>query len=661
MTNTFTMRGQTSITIRHRTYTFTGSSINSGGRANILKLMDSNNKYYALKVFHQNHYQRYSIRTEQVRNSHIQNIPGLEWVTQRIMINASDDANLIQQYPLIQNAILMPWFDEQTWVSWSAIKFQISDHALQIPSQDILNRITYQLADTVTQLNDLGLAHGDINDNNVLVDIHTGKITIIDIEDMYIHSAVDVGAGGTNGYRFNQNYTAWTPDADRFATALLLSEIIALRETRALGRTRGEGYFTQDEIDTRDTHCKAYQALSSSLQNINTNLYQLFLRTWQAPDIASCPDIYEWGNAMSGFIGTTPSSQKNALSYTQTSPHSISPNSSQTINSNQQPLQDWRDAHAKTYLPRVADSNHPALIVFVLDYSNSMFSMKVNEQGQDITRAELMYNMVGALLSFLKDKSQKGSFIAPRYHIGIMAYGKTCINVLKHIDGPNVANSLDQDIMPSRHLNGIWQLPTLIQTIGGKGDAHTIASFFRSQQSTITNQIDTSDTYMTEAFNQVYSLLKSTEMIYEYDSCAAPLIVHITDGYDTDPRKNVVQMAQKIQDLQTDKGGNVLISTTYIGPQIIPPPADIKAWPGINPSTQFKDNFINVGNTLSAISSLIPDNLRKLINNYDEEIGTGFQQYNLQPGSRMLFPGNQTNMVQLSLTAASATVNINKP
>jgi hypothetical protein len=272
-----------------------------------------------------------------------------------------------------------------------------------------------------------------------------------------------------------------------------------------------------------------------------------------------------------------------------------------------------------------------------------------------------MYNMVGELLSFLKDKSQKGSTtIAPRYHIGIMAYGKTCINVLKHIDGPNVANSLDQDIMPSRH-NGIWQLPTLIQTIGGNGDANTIASFFRSQQSTITNQIDTSDTYMTEAFNQVYSLLKSTEMIYEYDSCAAPLIVHITDGYDTDPRKNVVQMAQKIQDLQTDKGGNVLISTTYIGPQIIPPPADIKAWPGINPSTQFKDNFINVGNTLSAISSLIPDNLRKLINNYDEEIGTGFQQYNLQPGSRMLFPGNQTNMVQLSLTAASATVNINKP
>lgn len=658
MTDTFAMRGQTSITIRNRAYTFTGNSINSGARANIMKLKDSLDNHYALKVFRRNYYKRYNINTEQTRNTYIQDIPGLEWVTDRIMINTHDDAALIAQHPLLEHAILMPWFDEQTWDSWSAIKFKLTSNTSLLPPQSILNSIALQLADAVVQLGDFGLAHGDINDNNILVDINTGTITIIDIEDMYMHGATDMHVGGTNGYRFNQTFNAWTPDADKFSTALLISEIVAKRETMALGIVRDEGYFTQDEIDDRDTDCKAYKALDTSLAKIDTTLHQLFLQAWQATDITHCPEIYDWLLALGTLGGANYAPQQTPTPVPPQTAITNAPVSS--LNAGQQkPLQSWRDEHAKSYTPRTADSNHPSLILFVLDHSNSMKN-DVHDAGQTISRADRMYNMVGELLAFLKDKSQKGSIIAPRYHIGIMVYGKTCLNLLQHLDiSHNISQSVPQDIMPARY-TGIWQLPTLIEMIGGNGDAPTIAAFFKSLYPTITKLIETNDTYMTEVFMQIHNILQKQEIMYEYQSCAAPLVFHITDGSNTDPR-DVVPAANKLKELKTQMGGHLLMSTTYIGQDIIPPPTDISMWPGINASTMFKDGREDTGNLLSAISSPIPDNLRKLINNYDEDTGIGIREYNLQPDSRMLFPGNQTAMISLSLTAASATVISQKP
>lgn len=626
MTNVFSMRKKETITIRNQTYTFTGTSIKSGSRADILKL-EAQSQMYALKVFRQEFYQRYDYAVETARYQILQNIRGYEWVTQRVILNPDQDATLIATHELLQNAVLMPWFDYE---SWSAIKYRIINNELTMPTQATLNTIAANIAHAIYQLNDSGHAHGDINDNNVLINIDDGSVVFIDIEDMFDQTGSDVGAAGTPGYRFNQSYTAWDSYADRFSTALFISEIIGFAETVKQGNIRYEGYFTQDELDTRDTNSKPYQVLTHALQQINADLHVLFTKVWQAQSLAQCPDIFDWQKALSAVFTLPPA-----------------PN----IEIQDTPIQQvLNEDNSHRYIPKTADSNYPALIVFLLDYSQSMINMEMgNTRNQK--RADRMFEMVGELLYMLKGRSEKGQIIAPRYHVAFFAYGKTCINVLQLFDqNPHVPKSKVQEKMPARGL-GIWQLPTLIETIGGYGEVADIQHFFTTNYQTVAQHIDTGDTYMTEAFLQVKELLKP-ELVNEYQACAAPMLIHITDGFNMDPR-DVVPVVNDIQKCSTEYG-NLLVSTTYIGPNIIDLPADLRTWPGVGSDTLFKREYINNGRLLSSISSPIPDILRKEIN-YDSR--SNVQNYALVPGSRLLFPGNQESMIKLSLTAATATTN----
>jgi hypothetical protein len=218
----------------------------------------------------------------------------------------------------------------------------------------------------------------------------------------------------------------------------------------------------------------------------------------------------------------------------------------------------------------------------------------------------------------------------------------------------SVPDSEIQEIMPARGL-GIWQLPTLIKTIGGAGEVADIQHFFTTNYQTVAQHIDTGDTYMTEAFLQVKELLKP-ELVNKYQACAAPMLIHITDGFNMDPR-DVVPVFNDLRQCGTEYG-NLLVSTTYIGPNIIDLPSDLRTWTGVGSDTLFKREYINNGRLLSSISSPIPDILRKEINydsrSYDSR--SYVQNYALVQGSRLLFPGNQESMIKLSLTAATATL-----
>jgi hypothetical protein len=623
------MRSKQTITIRNRTYTFTGISIRSGGRADILKL-EAQGQLYALKVFRQEFYQRYTHTKEMERYQILQGIRGYEWVTQRIMLNPDEDAELIATHDLLHNAVLMPWFDDNSWNSWSVIKYKVINNEITMPPQSILNTVATNIAQAISELSDSAYAHGDVNDNNVLINIADGSVVFIDIEDMFDQRASDVGAAGTNGYRFNQSYTAWDIHADRFSTALFISEIVGFAETVKQGNIRYEGYFTQDEIDKRDTNSEHYRWLTQALQQINANIHALFTQVWQAPSLDQCPGLYSWREVLSRLVVSPPPA-----------PNVSTPNPpSQVV---------LKGDNTARYTPRSADSNFPALIVFMLDYSQSMVNMEMGN-ARNQKRADRMFELVGEILYELKSRSEKGSIVAPRYHVAFFAYGKTCINVLQLFDQilPSVPESEIQDNMPARGL-GIWQLPTLIKLIAGQGK--DIQDFFKTHYADVAQRIDTGDTYMTEAFLQVKELLKP-ELMNEYQACAAPMLIHITDGFNMDPR-DVVPVFNELRRCGTEYG-DLLVSTTYIGPNIIDLPADLRTWQGVGPDTLFKREYINNGRLLSSISSPIPDTIRHTINN--DNSSTGQRNYALAPGSRLLFPGNQESMIKLSLTAASATV-----
>ena len=254
-------------------------------------------------------------------------------------------------------------------------------------------------------------------------------------------------------------------------------------------------------------------------------------------------------------------------------------------------------------------------------------------------RHDKMYEIVNSLIGHLVDISQKGSLTYPRYHIALFCYGKTHINWLAQTNEKDTSakvrdyQHIKQRVEPDYEF-GIWQLGQLEQYF----DTSTAMNYKNAQK-----KIDSSDTYMTGMFEEIYKIL--VHVIEEYADCPPPAVIHITDGNNYD-NGNLAELTSRIRDLKTNHG-NVTISNTYIGSDIVKLPDEIEAWPGITDNTKFLPASNNRGELLRSMSSKIPSMFLDTINK---------GQYNLSPDSYMLFPSNHEDMIKLSIVAATATV-----
>jgi len=90
--------------------------------------------------------------------------------------------------------------------------------------------------------------------------------------------------------------------------------------------------------------------------------------------------------------------------------------------------------------------------------------------------------------------------------------------------------------------------------------------------------------------------------------------------------------------------GAVLVENIYVGPDLTKQPiSDINNWPGIMDASELSNQYAQ---KLFNMSSPLPPGYAEVI---------GDDGYRLQPGSRMLIPGTNKELIELAFAMSGAT------
>jgi hypothetical protein len=660
----------TTLTIRNQHYTFVMNDRNtidqdeSGGRAVIYQILNTtDNTIHALKVFKDGFRESYNSKNFTFFQTALTDIPGFEWVPQRLLINPNDDKALLDQHPYLENAIVMPWFalpklDE---IRGFIKKKKLTNIASK--SKQFASLFAYALA----ELENRGIAHGDIATSNVFFDWVNDRLVIIDIEDMFHKSLIrpshlENAVGGTPNYRFSTQFTSWQPSADRFAGAIMISEILTLADDKCIQAAARETYFNADDIANREwgDPVSRYPIMSEALDDINAKASEYLKTCWnaKATEIDKLPKLSEWRDALGKppetliarllklFSSPTPAPAKFAPTPVKTAPATTEPTPAPVKSTQPQ-------RPAKTPYERKADSDFPTLIVFMLDLSRSMFEYKI---GADY-RIDVACNLINNIIETLVNRARKSTKVKPRYHVAVLGYHKNTAHILQGELVQSIYNTGEEtvDNNGANTTDGIYPLGifnAVANPINRDSINHAILAGAGMKD------FPDGETHMTQAFESVYALVKRN--IERYADCHPPYIFHITDGANNDG-KNPQAYTDKIKQLTTEYG-NVLISTAYIGQGLIADQGDARTWPGITDNTHFTGDRAAWAQGLRALSSRMPAPYHAILTGKKEFVTESdkkevvFTTYpKLSPEAYLFFPGDNPDMLRLAMAASVST------
>lgn len=212
-------------------------------------------------------------------------IQGLE-VCRRQCLNARRYKDILTIYPDLEFAMLMPWIDGSTWYD-------------VVVGMKPLNKaraatLAWSTATVLAKLEEAGLAHCDLSSGNVIINLDSGNAHLIDVEDMYAPDFAPPGAlpAGSDGYA---HHTAagglWEPDADRFAGAVLMAEMLAWHDPTIRQEAEDEHYFAVSEMQQDSPR---YRLMSDVLWQLDERLAELFDQAWRSSRLSDCPPMYAW-------------------------------------------------------------------------------------------------------------------------------------------------------------------------------------------------------------------------------------------------------------------------------------------------------------------------------------------------------------------------------
>lgn len=235
----------------------------------------------------------------------------------------------------------------------------------------------------------------------------------------------------------------------------------------------------------------------------------------------------------------------------------------------------------------------PALIVYLIDASDSM-----NQLCGKLTKIEVVNAALRKVIRAMVGRSLRDGVLQSRYQIAIFAYGTKVVPVTTGIH--NLADFMSSGI-PGFDASG------KTDTAGG--------------------------------FEAVEQLLQAC--LAEYQRSPAPLVCHLTDGGFT--TSDPAPVIRRIQAMQVNDGP-VLVENIYVAEGMLRKPVPTwKEWPGVLRERDVNDDYARY---LYSLSSPLPETYRRNINNYG---------YHLQPGTRLFFPGFDSDLVQLAFAISAAT------
>jgi Mg-chelatase subunit ChlD len=407
--------------------------------------------------------------------------------------------------------------------------------------------------------------------------------------------------------------------ADRFATAVVLAELLTLHDTEIhslVFNEHKETTFTQMEIDLRfqNTPKSMMQFVERKLSTLDAHAGSMFRNAMQANTLDLVPTVSDWK-----VIFPPPIIQQSTNEY-----------------------------------ERPATSTTPTLMVFLLDLSRSMWMYEVPSNDGTKLRIQLATAVIGDVISSLLSRCRVGRYqFSDRYHIAIIGYHKRTANLLYSERMLAGGGDTETETFMKHGIAPISMWAHLQENVDNIG-----ANFTRgiAERISLGPKNDEGETHTTQALTYVYNLL--SQVIHNYEDCHPPYIMHITDGAATDVGEPAQDKArneifERITRLRT-KYGSVLLSTAYIGEELFnttasnQSPGDFtRQWTGVTDRTRFAGRRAEWGASLRQLSSRMPDAYTKQMHE---------QGYTaLEKNTYLFFPGNNPEMLSLAINNAAST------
>lgn len=267
-----------------------------GGEAVIYQIQDTaTHTLYALKVPKPSYQGEHIARVAAALAPYKQN-PGLS-LGNRICLTRKKHAKLITEYPELEFATLMPWLSGKTW---AGLMLDQSASARYTRSQ--AHHLALSTAQVLWNLEAYHLAHTDIAGGNVMLSPAFNQVELLDIEGLYIQGAPvpklrSLGSPGYQHSRLDQR-GQWRPDGDRFAGAILITEMLAWADpfVRAMTPDNAESLFQTRELQGQKT--RRWERVRKALNEVCPPTLPLFERAWASRDLSECPDFSTWSLAL---------------------------------------------------------------------------------------------------------------------------------------------------------------------------------------------------------------------------------------------------------------------------------------------------------------------------------------------------------------------------
>ncbi|WP_052947759.1 tetratricopeptide repeat protein [Aneurinibacillus tyrosinisolvens] len=245
----------------------------------------------------------------------------------RSVVEQKNHEKLVSKHEDLEYSVIMPWIEGPTWAD-----ILLEDRAL---TKEESIHIACAFVCTMKEMEASRLAHCDLSSSNILIPYlseHNGRkafadVELVDIEELYAPDLQEPPAlpGGSPGYapEYVRN-GVWSPDADRFAGAILLAEMATwydagIREQKA----DDVSYFDAAEIQGDSERCKQ---MARTLRNtLGREAESLFMRAWRSSSLSECPSFFEWFSVFPEEVKEAVTARMHAFLQTKKRTTAISP------------------------------------------------------------------------------------------------------------------------------------------------------------------------------------------------------------------------------------------------------------------------------------------------------------------------------------------------
>lgn len=261
----------------------------------------------------------------------------------------------------------------------------------------------------------------------------------------------------------------------------------------------------------------------------------------------------------------------------------------------------------------LATAKTPALVIYLLDVSKSM-AYRLGTR----SRIDVVVDALKHVFEEMTSRCMKGKVLSPRYRVAVYAYNDQVHDVLKGVKTINELVDIGVPILGTERKTDTAAAFLAVEALLQR----EIASIRASDEAELRKNPDSRDIH------------------------PAPLVCHMTDGeFKTEDPEPIVRriMNMSVHD------GHVLVENIFISDNILAEPVgNIRSWKGITNRTRFSGLF---GEKLFRMSSPMPSSYRKNL--------IEFGGYRLAENSVLLFPGENSDLVELGFQMSGLTGVVN--